>query len=315
MQDTLTISKKILLLPYLPSFVFLGAALCDILFFNKLLLSVLPADIKSLFFYYIFFELPHIIASFFMFAEKEYRLAYKEVLYSKLLILTAAGIALFAFSQSLFYVIMVAYTLYHVVRQQFGIAKFYGMSEGRLLNTILVTSVAVGSVAFLSTAVQIKESLLEGASILGLLATLTFLVIGKEERKNIYLLLFMLSFGCSAVLFGLGYILLGLLSMRIVHDITAFVFYGTHNHNRRKDGANVLFRLFPLNKVSPYFLTIAFAIIFNLCYIYLVYSFKDSLTISMILTGVYYIISITHYYIEGKIWKKGTLARTYIKLS
>lgn len=315
MQDTLIISKRILLLPYLPSFMFLGVALCDILFFNRFLLSVLPTDIKSLFFYYIFFELPHIIASFFMFAEREYRVAYKEALYKKLLILIVAGIALFVFSQTLFYVIMVAYTLYHVVRQQFGIAKFYGVSESKLLNTLLVTSVAVGSVAFLSTTVPIKESLLTGASLIGLLGTLAFLVLGKEERKNIYLLLFMLSFGCSAMLFGLGYILLGLLSMRIVHDITAFIFYGTHNHNRKKDGANVLFGLFPLNKISPYFLTIAFALIFNLCYIYLVYSFKDSVIISTVLTGIYYIISIMHYFVEGKIWKKGTLARTYIQLS
>lgn len=312
MKEVISISKRVLLLPYLPSFIFLAIALFDILFFNKHILSILPTSSRDLFLYYILFEFPHIIASFFMFCEKEYRAAYKDVLYKKLIILFTLGILLLLVSQQIFYVAMIGYTLYHVIKQQLGIAKFYGKSEGILLRILLPLFIAVGSLAFISTAMPIEANVLKMASVLGLLGVLAFLMFGKEERKNIYLLLFMLSFGCSAILFGFGYILLGLLSMRIVHDITAFIFYSVHNHNRKKDGNNPLFNMPFIRVLSPVILTVLFAFIFNLLYMFTTKSAADSATLSFLLLGFYYMASVVHYFIEGRIWKKGSLARNYI---
>lgn len=312
MKEVISISKRLLLLPYLPSFIFLVIALFDVLFFEVRLLSYLPTTSKDLFLYYILFEFPHIIASFFMFCEKEYRAAYKDILYKKLITISILGILLLLVSQSTFYVVMIGYTLYHVVKQQFGIAKFYGPAESSLLTILLTLFVGVGSLAFISTAIPVEANAIHAAAALGLLGVFAFFIFGKEEKKNIYLTFFMLSFGASAILFGLGYTLLGLLSMRIVHDITAFIFYGVHNHNRKSAGSNPLFTLPILHTFSPLILTILFALTFNLFYIAIVRSLTDIPTAAFILIGFYYITSIIHYFIEGRIWKKGSLARNYI---
>ncbi|MBP6888360.1 MAG: hypothetical protein KBC21_01535 [Candidatus Pacebacteria bacterium] len=315
MRQTITISKNTLLLPYILSFLLLGVALCDMLFFDGFLLSILPVTATGLFLYYIFFEFPHIIASFFMFLEKEYRSAYKVAVYKKLLTLVVLGIILLVTHEAFFYSAVIIYTLYHVVRQQFGVSKFYGTSEGYLLNGLLVSSVAVGSIAFFSTIVPINGTVLQSTSIVGLLGVLIFILFGKESRRNLYLLFFMLSFACSAFLFGMGYILLGLLSIRIVHDITAFIFYGVHNHNRKKDGHNILFNLPLLKTVSPLILTVVFALTINLFYIYLVSLFRDTISAAFMLTAIYYIVSVMHYFTESKVWKRGSLARNYIHIT
>lgn len=315
MKEVISISKRLLLLPYLPSFIFLVIALSDVLFFEKHLLSYLPTTSKDLFLYYILFEFPHIIASFFMFCEKEYRAVYKDILYKKLIAIFILGILLLLVSQSTFYVIMIGYTLYHVVKQQFGIAKFYGPAESSLLTILLTLFVGVGSLAFISTALPVEANIIHAAATLGMLGVFAFFIFGKEEKKNVYLTFFMLSFGSSALLFGLGYTLLGLLSMRIVHDITAFIFYGVHNHNRKKDGNNPLFSLPLLRLLSPLVLTILFAFIFNLFYMVIARSVVDIPTASFILIGFYYMTSIMHYFIEGRIWKKGSLARNYIQVA
>ncbi len=309
----ISISKIFLYLPYIPAFFLLFLVIADIFLFKGAVHTVLPSNQEETFLYYIFFGLPHILASFFMFVEKEYRDGASFISHKKVALFVALGGTVFFLNQFLFYVLYVGYTLYHVVNQQIGIAKFFGLiKESLFLRVLSYVFIFVGSFGYITSVTTVREDALLFITLTGVTSAASFLLFGGELRQNKYLLLFVLSFLCSAILFGLGYGILGLVSMRIVHDITAFIFYSVHNANRKNDGNNILFCSPIVKKVSPLVLTPLYALLLNALYVIVVIKSNGLPLLTTFLLFLYYTLSITHYFIEGRIWKKGTPARNYI---
>ncbi len=251
-----------------------------------------------------------------MFTEKKYRAEIPFVPYKKLVLLICLGGTIFTLDQFLFYILYVGYTLYHVVNQQLGIAKFFAkVNEGLLLKIISYIFIFVGSFGYITSVTKVSEGTLFFVVLIGIICTFTFLLFGGELRQNKYLLLFVLSFACSVVLFGLEYGILGLISMRIVHDITAFIFYSVHNANRKNDGDNTLFTSPLVRKISPLILTPIYALLLNSLYVTLVIKSDGLPVLPTLLLLFYYALSVTHYFIEGRIWKKGSISRNYIQIA
>jgi hypothetical protein len=143
-------------------------------------------------------------------------------------------------------------------------------------------------------------------------SVILYFVLEKENRKNPYLSLYVLSFAASGFLYGFGYTLLGLLSMRIVHDITAFMFYSTHNYNRKSESTNFIYTSFLTRAINPLLLTPVLAITINIFYIYLSKISVNDTFFTILLLSTYFGLSIAHYNIEGSVWKKDSIARKYI---
>jgi uncharacterized membrane protein len=144
------------------------------------------------------------------------------------------------------------------------------------------------------------------------LLTMLFFIVEKENRKNIYLFLCVISFSCIALLFGFGYTLLALLSARVIHDLTAFMFYSVHGHNRKEESSNLIYTSFLTKNIPPLILTPVLAISSNLMYLYLVFLTKEIPFLNSILIFGYVLMALFHYNLEGVIWRKDSPVRNYV---
>ncbi len=314
MQQLLPISKKLLLYPYCLSFFFLVVSLFDIFVYHEALQKMLPRSLSEIFIYYAIFELPHIIASFFMFADKEYISVFKKILFRNILLLVLCGSIVIIFNKNLFYILYITYTLYHVIRQQFGIAKIFGLIPSNYLTYLQLVYIVTGTLALLSFTYIIPTTWFHFSVFLSLFSSLLYFILEQKNRSNLYLTLCVLSFTAATILYGTGYIILGFLALRIVHDITAFIFYSTHNYNRKNESSsNLLFSSPITQKMNPLYLTPLLAISLNLIYIYTVQYSSDTILHSLLLS-LYFGLAMIHYNIEGSVWKNNSLARKYIHI-
>ena len=312
------LSKKVLLYPYYPAFLFLFIALCDTFFFNTSIQKILPKDIEQVFIYYALFELPHIIASLFIFGDKEYRTEYRPILYKNIFIVLPLIALSVVYIPKYFYIVYICYTLYHFTHQQFGIAKLYGIKKSRYISFLKYLFIIVGSLGVISTPGLLLPEILQTSILVTLLSVSVYFIVEKHNRKNIYLTLYILAFMSASFLFGFGYTFLALLSMRMVHDITAFMFYSSHNYNRKEDkesqSTNPIFSSKATRSIHPYILTPLLAISINLLYVYLVHASSLYFVAHTLFLSGYFFLGFLHYNLEGSLWKRDSLARNYIQI-
>ena len=108
----------------------------------------------------------------------------------------------------------------------------------------------------------------------------------------------------SFVFYQLGYIFFVVLIVRVVHDLTAFIFYIIHDHNRNKESPKqVLYRLLKPLKVPVIILSPIIALLI-----------AAALTLNISHIGFYpfLIVGYMHYFLESRIWKNGTPHRENI---
>lgn len=308
------ISKTVLNRLYIPAYILLGVAIIDKVFYGETLQQILPSNPYSLFLYHALFELPHIIASFFMLGDREYRTVYRTLIY-KNISLALCAIPLVVYYPNLFYILYVIYTLYHVTKQQFGISKLSGLVETQLLHTLQYIFIAIGSLSLIATTYTVNSYLYLGALCILLGSVVAFFVSDTKNKGNTSVSRYVLSFTSSALLFALGYPLLGLIAMRIIHDITAFMFYSTHNYNRTRTHSNPIYTSLLTKHIHPYVLTPCLAVLINITYLYYLNFFKDTPLIhsALLIGGI--ALGIMHYNLESRVWKRGSLARNYVHLS
>ena len=110
----------------------------------------------------------------------------------------------------------------------------------------------------------------------------------------------------SLLAIGLHYAFIAILVPRLIHDLTAFYFYLTHERGRNGERPrNAVAQLFSL-PINTYLALLTFTMIL------LSYFFVRSAQ-STIFT--LYFISTLHYYVEAFMWKKGTPHRAAIAFS
>ena len=109
-----------------------------------------------------------------------------------------------------------------------------------------------------------------------------------------------------AIFVAFEYSMLALALHRVIHDITAYIFYASHDQNRYiEKPTNIIYRLgykvtrLPVLLLSP-IISIGFA-----------YLVQFNTQIGSFVTVLVF-VSVMHYYNEGFMWKRNSLHRRYI---
>lgn len=315
---------------------FCVAVVClDKLGFDSALRNWLPSSPSHFLLFQIFFGTPHIIASNLLLATHgDYLNTYKSKLIGMTLFIIAFfGIGSLLIPYTALYVISACWTVYHVLKQQHGIAKAVCRLPSWAFYLQLWLSVAAG--IFIYLGVFLKNSLTpEQADWVRQIATI--LAVGLMAstwmcRKyvpsrigQIFLWANGLLVVGSWYVYTEQYYFLAILMPRLVHDITAYSFYITHDVNRHGErGENRLFQLTNACRIPPALVLPVAS--FGLTFLLQAYG-DDLVNVIMqtlfatqiykaVTLGLIGYLALMHYYTEAFVWSAGSPLRRYIRFS
>jgi hypothetical protein len=291
---------------------------CDQLFFSSRLQLLLPDSPERIFLFLVFFNLPHIVASHFSFLDGEYFSLYKWRLIAIVLFIVLAVTLIPRFlGLEAFFLFFATWTIVHVVGQQFGIARmfssFSNLSFGiwKYSGAILSLALYFGVYAPNLLAQVSRPLMLAGEVVLAILfLAMTIQAHFKTQDRfgRKFLWSTFAALATAGVCYGLGYPFFVVLIPRVLHDVTAFLFYGIHDHNRSLvSRENWLYRVLKPSFVSPALLGPCLAVVLAFPITYFVqHQWAYSLMAGL---GFF------HYYTDGFVWKSASVHRRYISIS
>ena len=303
--------------------------------FNHTLRNMLPSSPSHFLLFQILFGTPHIIASnLLLFSNVDYVSCFKNKLMGMtLFIILFFGVGSLFIPYRFLYIISACWTVYHVLKQQHGIAKAVCRLPPWAFYLQLWLSVSAG--IFIYLGIFLKNSLtpqqaelvfqVATAFALGLLMSTVVCQKHVSSLLGVYFLWAnTLLVVASLYVYSQQYYFLAILMPRLVHDITAFSFYVSHDVNRHSQQAdNPLLKLtsrchFPVALVLP---------VLSLILTYLLQAYGDDLVNMIMQTlfstqvykavtlGVIGYLALMHYYTESFIWAAGSPLRRYIRFS
>jgi hypothetical protein len=300
------ISKRIMLMPYLVVPLVIVLILTDYLFFSKRLQTLLLVQPALVLFAGILFGLPHIVASLFAYADKNYRTFYKNdfkfVLPASLIV---AIITVYVLPEIAAYVLYTVLTLVHTIGQQAGLSRSGIRISDR---TFLVwrwssTLVACCTVLSLVQTTGWKMPLLV-AAVLALSVSsycaIRLIAEAGGAKKAVYLVATQAMLLTAFTCFVTGYALLGVLIPRIVHDCTALILYTCHDRTHTLNSKNnvIYAKLNIKGKHVFWFLPLISVILAAFL----------NMTGLLLITITYF-----HYFIERTAWSRQSIHRSIVK--
>lgn len=242
------IHRSWLLAIYLVVPVCVLVALVDMGLFSGALQAALPSSPQDLWWFQLVFVTPHILASSVTFLDREYIEAYGGRLWRSIGIAVAVALLLPAFGPMwLFLVVNGVWTVWHVMGQQLGLASPIAGVGGAWHSAWkwvgLLAASATFVLVFIDKAPWVPPGLVLMATVLVLgFSALTFRLHQQAATGlgRTYLWSNVVLVVLTLVFIQWGYPFFAILAVRVVHDITAFVFYVVHDHNRNVDGAHNL---------------------------------------------------------------------------
>jgi len=313
-----TIPRKIFLFAYLIVPLLLAVVLVDTYYLDAVLRPYLGIGALFIPIYIFIFDLPHIMASFFSFFDREYISYYKKHLFFYLPGLLIATALLLFVNYELGLVFYLVNDLWHGIRQKVGIALILGARPGTLHTAWTLVPFIVSSFAyvlamrpnFFSTTLTPYITTIIGVGMVAIFVLMCLKIYHSAPKVRWYIFAVSALFLCSYLFISLGYAFFAILAFRFVHDVSAFAFYITHDHNRNKNGAkNWLYKIvgaIPL----PYFIMVP---VLAFTAAYAVRSFTDqTLQIGF---SVVILIAMCHYYLESVMWKRDTPHRQNVRVS
>ncbi|MGR9054001.1 MAG: hypothetical protein ACU84J_15260 [Gammaproteobacteria bacterium] len=307
----------------------------DSLFWQGFLKEHLPAGPKHFFLFQILFGTPHILAStIILTGNTDYLSLYRY----KLAVMTLAIILLFGIG-SLFipyivlYLVAATWTVFHVLKQQFGIARGVCRLPAWAFYLLLGLSVAAG--LFVYAGIFLNARLdpqhaewirhAAGALCIGLVLST---ILCQRYAKTAFGKGFMWSNSLLVVssfyLYVQQYYFLAILIPRLVHDATAYIFYVTHDYNRHLvQPANFIYRWARRCHVHVFVVLpgLSFLLAFVLQqYGDRIFSFMTEQLFGMeipkaISLGLIGYFALMHYYTESFTWKNDSPYRQFISFS
>jgi hypothetical protein len=301
-------------------------------YWQGFLRSNLPSSPTHFILFQILFGTPHIVASaIVLVSNTEYLKFYQR----NIILMTAAlaivfGVGSLFIPYRVFYVLVAAWTVYHVLKQQHGVARGICRLPPWAFYLLLWLSVAAG--LFIYIGIFLKNSLdAQQAEWIkhiaaGLCAALVFsavfcqrfvsTVFGKWFFwSNIFLVL------SSFYLYVQQYYFLAILAPRLVHDATAYIFYVTHDYNRHhQHPQNFIYRcaarchvhIFIVLPVCSFMLAFALqaygdGIVNAITEFFFGVQIRKAVTL-----GLLGYLALMHYYTEAFTWKQGSPYRKFI---
>lgn len=312
------ISSRWLLAVYGIIPVLVGVVCIDMLFFSKSLLPYMGFESMFLPLYLLLFELPHIIASLLGFADRDYRRHYYWHLYIGLPLLLGAMYLLFQYNQLWAIFLYFVATMYHVIKQQTGIALILGTPRSSTFQIWTYTAiVATGlTYALIVLADAVSTNILSLAQ--PVIYLLLFVSLGagmwqwrqtKTASGSWYVLATTAMLLASFGMLLLGYLFFAFFVIRFVHDVTAFIFYSAHEHNRNFETfQNPLYALCRHIPV-PIFVLVP---VISIGGAYAIRTLTDGTALAwLVVIGLGFV----HYYLESVMWKRDSPHREYIRIT
>ena len=331
----LSISFKWLLALYAIIPLCLALQLIDANVWQGYLQSHLPSSPNHFIVFQILFGTPHIIASTLVLtSNSDYLKNYSR----KLLLMTFAiaivfGVGSLFIPYKVFYVLVAAWTVYHVIKQQHGVARSVYRLPNWAFYVLLWLSVSAGLIIyvgiFLKNSLDVQQILWikQSAGLLCISIILFGLYCHRYVSNffgqcflwaNIFLVL------SSFYLYLQQYYFLAILVPRLVHDATAYTFYVTHDYNRHLiQPSNFLYRAAALCHI-PLLIVLPLSL-FALAFLLQAYGdgiisrlseFFFGASINKVITlGLLGYLALIHYYTEAFTWKNDSPYRRYIAFS
>lgn len=283
----------------------------DQLFLDAQLRATLPSDPNSYLWFTFIFTLPHIFAGFFGYFDRDYVKNYGPMLLKGARIVALVSIVLPLISLSLTFLVFAVYTMVHVFFQQSGIAKSLMKGANGYHQYWQFYAVWISALLYINVYASfgLIDDFIE-LFVLGLALIYTYIGLRASEASktkigSYYFWATHLTPIAGAAFLILGYPILTIAIPRIIHDLTAFTFYVSHDNNRfAETGKNYIYRVtsklkIPVMIASPV-LAITIAAPFQLM--------QADYTFAFLM-----FIFLYHYYTEGFVWKNGSLHRKYIE--
>lgn len=334
-QNKLSVSFRLLFGIYAIIPFCLLLKLLDGWFWHDYLRENLPSSPSHFLLFQILFGTPHIVASAILLASnKEYIGFYKQ----KVIWLTVAAGLIFGVG-SLFipylvlYILVACWTVFHVLKQQHGIARGICRLPNGVFNLLLWLSVSTGILIYIgiflksSMALHQAELVKDIAANLGVALVLATLF-SQRYVTTLFGKLFLWSNSLlvlsSFYLYVEHYYFLAILAPRLIHDATAYIFYITHDYNKHQEHPqNTIYRFAKRCNIHIFIVLplisfgLAFALqsygdyVVNLITNYL-FGFEIRKAITVGLIGY---LALLHYYSEAFTWKQDSPYRKFISFT
>lgn len=304
----------------------------DVSLWGGYLKTNLPTSPDHFILFQILFGTPHIIASAIMITSNVDYFKHYQI---KLIVMSIALAIIFGvgsqfISYRVLYILVACWTVYHVLKQQHGIARGLCRLPDFNYNLLLWLSVAAGICLyigiFLNRSLTDQQAywieVVSGLFCFGLLiSTIVSHKLIQSEFGKLFMWANTILVFASFFLYLHQYYFLAILVPRLVHDATAYLFYVTHDYNRHHDSPeNFLYRCtgrlnIPIVVVLPLIsFSLAFLLqlygndIFNTITGFL-FNFEFYNVVTLVVFGY---LSLMHYYTESFTWKKDSPYRQYI---
>lgn len=331
----LSVSFRVLLGLYLIiplSFLLYGL---DTTFWQGYLHDNLPTKPTHFLLFQILFGTPHILASTILLVSNgEYLQFYKRHLaWMTFAIAIVFGVGSLFIPYRVFYVAVAGWTVFHVLKQQHGVARGLCKLPTWAYYSLLWLSVIAGLLIyvgiFLHTSLETEAMLLienaAGMLTIVLVAIALFCqryVSSAFGRAFLWANVFLVV--SSFYFYAQGYYFLAILIPRLVHDATAYIFYVTHDFNKHfAEPKNALYRwakkysisifiMLPLLSFTLAFILQAYGDVAIAWLTREVFGMEIRKAVTLGLLGYF---ALMHYYSEGLTWKSGSPYRQFISFS
>lgn len=295
------------------------------LFEGRAVYPRIPTQPEDWPFWTVIFGLPHIIASLITLADREYLTHYRRSLGWPLLlfagIATAGHLGPQPLSYNLLFLFLAFYTIYHVLAQQVGLtlmmmgtppSRTYRLWKWLLVLAGMAIYMNVYGERYLGNIWLANVSLYDALTYATALISAALIVLAlrltptSRHRIGVWYLWGNVALILSTLLIQeIGYSLFVILIPRVIHDVTAYIVYITHDRNRNKhEPVNSIYRLTRFTRLSPVILlplmSIGIAFLLSSCHQYVLISI-------LVLT-----VSFLHYYFEGFIWRGASPHRRHV---
>lgn len=309
------------IVPVVLAFVFVDAWLLD----GALLRQYLPSDPMHWPFWTVIFGLPHIVASLLTMADKEYLGHYRHsLLWPMVVFALIAGAGTFGpqplGNQALF-VFLGFYTIYHVLAQQLGLTlMMMGTAPTRLFKawkwlaifsafmvyvTVYASSYlgyeAFGSLSWYEVLVWSAALMCAAVVVLAFrLSPTSRFAIGRWYLwGNVAMLV------STLIVNEIGYTVFVILIPRVIHDVTAYMIYISHDNNRNRSGpVNLIYRMTHFTRLPPIVLLPVLSVLIAFA---LTHFMSYQIVAVLALT-----VTFLHYYFEGFIWRNPNPHRQHL---
>jgi hypothetical protein len=307
----------------------------DVEFLHGFLQQTLPSNPKQFLVFQIIFGTPHIIASsILLISNAEYLEFYR----TKLVLMTIAiaivfGVGSLFIPYQALYVVVAAWTVYHVLKQQLGVGRALCRMPNWAFYLLLWLSVTAGLLIylgiFLKNSLDVQQlywiKLIAGGLCAGLICMAWVCQRYATSPLGRWFLwsnvLLVLS---SFYLFVQQYYFFAILVPRLVHDATAYIFYVTHDYNKHRiQSQNIIYRtaarchlpiyiVLPLSSFLLAFLLQAYGdqAINRVTEFFFGVEIRKAITL-----GLLGYLALMHYYTEAFTWKKGSPYRQFFTVS